>query len=141
MVINLISRNRDSWKFSVAETNLEGAKRIARICSQADNAPALIHVSHLGASQASPSKYLQVKHSAEKAVHAIYPAAIIVRPAMLFGMEDRLINAIAEYGRYSFGLACVHQGAELVRRPVYVGDAAEGLTRIARDAKHLSSGK
>lgn len=57
--------------------------------------PRLVHVSHLNASSSSPSKFYQSKAKGEEAVKAAFPSATIIRPAAMFGYEDKLLNNIA----------------------------------------------
>jgi NADH dehydrogenase (ubiquinone) 1 alpha subcomplex subunit 9 len=49
----------------------------------------------LNASQNSTSKFYQSKAEGEERVRAAFPNATIVRPAGMYGFEDRLLNNIA----------------------------------------------
>lgn len=54
-----------------------------------------VHVSHLNAAEHSPSKFYATKYEGELAVKDAFPDATIVRPATLFGYEDRLLTNMA----------------------------------------------
>ena len=54
-----------------------------------------MHVSHLNASHDSPSAFYRSKAKGEELVKEAYPSATIVRPATMFGYEDRLLNNMA----------------------------------------------
>jgi len=49
----------------------------------------------LNASKASPSKFYQTKAEGEELVKAAFPGATIVRPATMFGYEDKLLTNMA----------------------------------------------
>jgi NADH dehydrogenase (ubiquinone) 1 alpha subcomplex subunit 9 len=71
-----------------------GAERIAKIAAEA-GVSRLVHMSHLNASHDSPSKFYQSKAEGEERVKAAFPSATIVRPAQMFGYEDKLLNNMA----------------------------------------------
>ena len=54
-----------------------------------------MHVSHLNASANSTSSFYQSKAEGEEKVKAAFPTATIVRPASMYGYEDRLLNNMA----------------------------------------------
>ena len=57
------------------------------------------------------------------ALHEAFPAATIVRPASMFGDEDRFLNRIALMGG-SFPFIPMVDGGASKQQPVYVDDAA-----------------
>lgn len=76
------------------EVNADGAADIARACKEF-GVPRLIHTSCLRASLNALSEYSRTKAEGEDRVREIYPEAVIIRPATIFGTQDRLINGIA----------------------------------------------
>ena len=56
---------------------------------------------------------------------------IIVRPATIFGAEDRFLNWIAYWNASSFPLPIINNGANLVQ-PVFVHDVAKAIMHIMR---------
>ena len=73
---------------------MKGAATIAKVAAQ-EGVSRFVHVSHLNASANSPSKFYQTKARGEEAVKAAFPSATIIRPAAMFGYEDKLLNNIA----------------------------------------------
>lgn len=71
--------------------NAKGPASIARIAAE-NGVENFIHVSHLNASPDSKSKFYATKYEGEMAVQEAFPSATIVRPAAMFGYEDRLLN-------------------------------------------------
>jgi NADH dehydrogenase (ubiquinone) 1 alpha subcomplex subunit 9 len=118
--------------FKMKDVNVDGAKRIAKVCKDAGVAR-LIHLSSLLADANSPSVFLRTKAEGEAALKEVYPASqtIIVRPSVLFGHEDRLLNLIGVFSASPFGYPTVNKG-HTKRSPLYVGDLAEALLRLAQ---------
>ena len=73
---------------------MDGAERIAKIAAQA-GVPRFIHVSHLNASPNSTSAFYKSRFEGEEKVKEAYPGATIVRPAAMYGYEDRFLNNMA----------------------------------------------
>lgn len=80
--------------FSYRDANALGPARIADISAKS-GVSRFVHVSHLNAAADSPSKFYQAKAEGEVLVKDAFPAATIVRPASMFGYEDKLLNNIA----------------------------------------------
>lgn len=74
--------------------HVAGAKSIAHI-AQESGVSKFIHVSHLNASLDSPAQFYRSKAEGEIAVKEAFLDATIVRPAAMFGYEDRLLNNMA----------------------------------------------
>jgi uncharacterized protein YbjT (DUF2867 family) len=89
----------------------------------------MIHVSALGADPESPSHYARAKATAEKAVLAAVPAAVLLRPSILFGPEDDFFNRFAAMARMLPVLPLVG-GGHTRFQPVFVGDVAAAIADI-----------
>lgn len=96
----------------------------------------LIHVSALGASADNESEWFRTKALGEEAVRAEFPEATIVRPATLFGDEDKFLNWFAYMacrlpgGRRDGWVPMLGKGDQLVQ-PVFVKDVAEAIVQAA----------
>ena len=75
----------------------EGAARIARLAASAGVAR-LVHVSAIGADPASPSAYGRSKAAGEAGVREAMPSATILRPSVVFGLEDKFFNLFGRHG-------------------------------------------
>jgi len=113
--------------------------RTHAVASRASPAPAplapqgvtnLIHLSALGADPYSISEWARTKAAGEQAVRAIAPGATIVRPADIFGAEDRFLNWIAKMYVTLPRVPLVEGGMARVQ-PVYVDDVAQAIFKIA----------
>jgi NADH dehydrogenase (ubiquinone) 1 alpha subcomplex subunit 9 len=78
--------------FSFKEVNVDIASKIARIAAETPSVKQLVHVSALAANPDSTSEWARTKYEGEMAVKEIFPEATIIRPATLFGVEDRFLN-------------------------------------------------
>eukprot|EP00128_Syssomonas_multiformis_P016121 Colp12_sorted_trinity150504_noHs@10050 len=137
VVFNLVGQDYKTRNFDFHDVHVEGAQAIARACKEA-GVERLIHVSALNASVDSPSAFLQSKALGEEAVRAEFPAATIIRPANIFGLEDRYLNRIAVYSKYPGGVPLV-SGGHAKKSPVFVGDVSNAMVNAMRDPN--SAGK
>jgi NADH dehydrogenase (ubiquinone) 1 alpha subcomplex subunit 9 len=80
-----------SRNYDYSSVHVEGAKSIARVAAQ-NGISKFVHVSHLNASLDSKSKFYQTKAEGELAVREAFPESAIIRPSIMFGYEDRLLN-------------------------------------------------
>lgn len=114
--------------------------RAAAQAARETGATAFVHLSALGADAESPSLYCASKAAGEAAAREVFPDAIVLRPSVVFGPEDKFLNRFA--GMISsaptvFGRAVVpvlSAGAKF--QPVHVVDVARAVVRalIASEA-------
>ena len=83
----------------------------------------IVHLSVTNASTASPLSYFRGKGLVEEAIHASGISYGIVRPTLVFGLEDLLINNIAWTLR-RMPLMATASGGRFEFQPVYVDDVA-----------------
>ncbi len=86
----------------------------------------LVHVSAIGADENSRSRYARSKAAGERLVLAAAPAAIIMRPSIIFGPEDDFFNRFAALARISPVLPLVG-GGHTRFQPVFAGDVAQAI--------------
>ena len=121
--INLIGVQSQRGAQTFAAVHVSGARDIAR-ASAAQGLGVLVHVSGIGADAESHSPYISSKGQGEAALREAFPAAIILRPSVVFGPEDDFLNRFALLARYLPALP-LFGGGETKMQPVYVGDVAE----------------
>ena len=80
--------------FDIRSVNAVGAGRIAKISAES-GVSQFYQLSHLNASANSPSELYRAKAEGEELVRAAFPTATIIRPATMFGYEDKLLNNMA----------------------------------------------
>ncbi|CAL5436484.1 unnamed protein product [Camellia sinensis] len=132
VVINLIGREYETRNYSFEEVNHSMAEQLAVIAKEHGGIMRFIHVSCLGASLSSPSRMLRAKAAAEEAIMQELPEATIMRPAVMIGTEDRVLNNWAHFAKnYSF-LPLIGDGSTKIQ-PVYVVDVASGIVAALKD--------
>ncbi|MGV8995735.1 MAG: complex I NDUFA9 subunit family protein [Parvibaculaceae bacterium] len=122
-VINLVGILYEGGKQSFDAVQDEGAGRVARL-SKAAGVPVFVQMSSISS---DVSAYGRSKAAGEAAVLAVYPDAAILRPSVIFGIEDQLFNRFATLARL-FPVLPVVEGACRMQ-PVYVKDVAEAIAR------------
>ena len=125
-VVNLVGVLHNSGRQTFGAVHAFGARAVAEAARGAG--AGLTHVSAIGASRNSPSAYARSKAEGERAVHETIKNAVVFRPSIVFGPEDRFFNRFAGMARYSPFLPLIGGGATRFQ-PVYVGDVAEAIAR------------
>ena len=127
-VVNLVGVLRQSGRQRFSRLHRDGPAGLAKAAMQA-GVSTFVHVSALGASQASSSLYAKSKAEGEMRVREGFPAATILRPSVVFGPEDNFFNRFAGLARLwplvPF-LPLIGGGATKFQ-PVYVGDVAAAI--------------
>ncbi len=130
VVINLLGILFERRPGDFARIQAEAPGRIARAAAAAGVAH-LVHVSAIGADAGSDSLYARSKAEGEAVVRAAFPAAVILRPSLVFGPEDAFFNRFARLAQMLPFMPVVH--GETKFQPVYVGDVADAvMAAIAR---------
>ncbi|KAH7103489.1 NAD(P)-binding protein [Auriculariales sp. MPI-PUGE-AT-0066] len=125
IVYNLVGRDYETKNFDYHAVNVEAARTIANVTARA-GVPRFVQVSHLNAAHDSPSAFYRTKRQGEDAVRQEFPNATIVRPATMFGWEDKLLNKLHRWPIW-FKL---NNGQTRVR-PTHVLDVAQALANLA----------
>lgn len=123
-------------RFPHGGVNFETAVRNSRTLIQAARdagVKRIVHVSIANPSVESPLAYYRGKAEVEEAVRESGMSYAIVRPTVIFGAEDILINNIAWFARHLpvFGIP---GNGQYGIRPIYVEDMARLLVASVADA-------
>jgi NADH dehydrogenase len=125
-VVNCVGVLNEVGKNGFDAVQAEGAGRIARIAAELGVGD-LVQLSAIGADAESASAYARSKAAGEAAVQEAFPAAVILRPSVVFGSEDQFFNRFAAMSRFGPILPVV--GAETKFQPVYVDDVAQAAVK------------
>ena len=120
-VINCVGVLAESGKQTFDALLDDGAARIARVAAE-EGVARLVHVSAIGADERSDSEYAAAKGRGEAAVRDAFPDAVILRPSIVFGVDDGFFNKFGAMARLSPVLPLV--GPNTRFQPVYVDDVA-----------------
>jgi NADH dehydrogenase (ubiquinone) 1 alpha subcomplex subunit 9 len=127
IVYNLVGADANTKNFSMADVNIESARRIAQAASD-HGVPRLVHVSSYNADPNSSSIFYATKGIGEQTVRDIYPDVTIVRPSIVYGAEDKFLNELGDNLRF---LTVNHMQEKIF--PVHVIDVVTALERIGFD--------
>lgn len=123
-VVNCAGILAESGKQTFDAIHTEGAAMVAEIAAE-EGVPALVHISSIGASVESTSRYAQSKAEGEALVQTVYPDAIVLRPSVIFGTEDDFFNRFATLAKLSPIVPIF--GADTLMQPIYVDDVAAAV--------------
>lgn len=128
-VVNLVGVLWENGRQKFQTLHVMGARTIAEQ-AKAAGATRLVQVSALGADVNSSSKYLRTKAEGEAAVRAVFPGAVVIRPSVVFGAEDKFFNKFGQMAALFPALPLIG-GGETKFQPVYVGDVAAVVAKAA----------
>lgn len=134
-VINLIGILHERKKGDFRTAHVDFIKSLVSACTR-NNIKRLLHISALGADQASgSSNYLRSKGEGENLLHTFGQKDLEVtsfQPSVVFGKNDQFINRFASILKLCVGvfpLAC----PQSQMAPVYVGDLVERIVKTIGD--------
>uniref|UniRef100_A0A7S0IXH7 NAD-dependent epimerase/dehydratase domain-containing protein n=1 Tax=Calcidiscus leptoporus TaxID=127549 RepID=A0A7S0IXH7_9EUKA len=131
VVINLLGRQTETRRWSFNDINVSFPSVLAEVCAE-KGVDRLIHVSALAAALDSPSAWARSKAVGEAALKEAFPSATILRPATLFGDEDKFLNRMAIISRHVpfFPLS---NGGIAKQQPVHVDNVARAVFNALAD--------
>jgi NADH dehydrogenase len=136
-VVNLVGIQTESWRQTFEAVHVAGARAIAKAARES-GVKSLVHVSAIGANPTSTSAYFRTKAAAEREILGEFPNCVILRPAVVFGPEDRLFNRLAAMTRLLPFLPLVGRGKTKFQ-PLYVGDVAAAIATACAERANLDS--
>jgi len=129
--INLVGILYEQSRQRFQTLHAKGAEDVANAAAK-QGITRFVQMSALGADLEAGSKYARTKAMGEEAVRKAIPQAVIIRPSVVFGVDDSLFNRFA-------GLASLLPviplpgGGETKFAPVYVGDLALAIANAVSD--------
>ncbi|WP_420434719.1 complex I NDUFA9 subunit family protein [Hyphobacterium sp.] len=130
-VVNLVGILAESGSQRFASLQAKGARNIAEAAAAA-GARRFVQISAIGANPDSESRYAKTKAEGEEAVARVFPGAVILRPSIVFGAEDKFFNRFADMARFAPALP-LPGGGKMKIQPVFVGDVADCVANAIDD--------
>lgn len=124
-VVNLVGILHQEGAQSFDAVQSRGAAAIAE-CARAAGIENFVQLSAIGADPDSASAYARTKAEGERAVRDLVPTAAIMRPSIIFGLEDNFFNKFAAMAMMSPALPMIG-GGKTKFQPVYVDDIADAI--------------
>lgn len=122
--------------YGYEETLVTIPQTIARISREA-GVKAFIHMSALSANPNSKSKWARCKARGEEVVRQEFSDAIIIRPADVFGHEDKFLNYIGTASAMLPIIPMTNYGQTLCQ-PVHCSDLGVAVNRIINGYKEFA---
>ena len=97
----------------------------------------LIHVSALGVSTNSESKYSRSKAEGENQMLEHFPKGKILRPSLLFGKGDNFFGQFSEMSKFSPILPVISTSTKF--QPVFVEDVSKAIIKLIKDRKNKNN--
>ena len=127
-VVNAVSLYVEHGRETFHSVHVESAQRLAAQARVA-GVKRFVHVSGIGSDAASPSLYIRKRGEGELTVRAAFADATVIRPAVMFGLDDAFLTTILKlmgrlpiYPMFGRGLTKL--------QPAYVEDVAEAIVRV-----------
>ena len=98
---------------------------LAKVCSE-NNVKKIVHLSALGISKKTKSKYMLSKKIGEENLLNNFKNTYILRPSVIFGPEDKFFNKFASLAQFFPALPLIG-GGKTKFQPIYVGDVAKAI--------------
>lgn len=127
VVYNLIGRDYPTKNYSLEDVHVGGTERIVEAVAKYD-VDRYIHVSSHSANPQSASEFYATKGRGEQVARSLFPETTIVRPAPIFGFEDRLLLRLAS----ALNLFTSNHMQEKFR-PVHAIDVGAALEKMLYD--------
>ena len=129
LVVNCVGILFEKGKNGFTKIHTELPRVIAKACAT-EKVSRFVHISALGCDQAH-SKYAKSKYNGEQAIFENFPRATILRPSVVFGVEDSFFNMFAKLSIVLPALPLIG-GGKTKLQPVYVGDVADAVATAAK---------
>lgn len=137
-VINLIGTLFEDKDKNYYKLHIDFPTMISKICHKL-KVNRFIHISALGIDKALTSKYAITKLSGEKFVMNNYQNAIILRPSIIFGLEDKFVNIILKILQISPIIMYVN--TQTLLQPIYVFDLIDMIINSLDESSEIVCGK
>jgi uncharacterized protein YbjT (DUF2867 family) len=127
-VVNAVSLYAEHGHQTFESVHVNAAARVARH-SRESGVRRLLHLSGIGADRSSPSRYIASRGRGETAVRGEFSAAVIIRPAVMFGAGDALLDPLVKLMRALPAFPMFGRGRTRLQ-PSWVDDVAEAIARV-----------
>ena len=140
VVINLLGKHFETSRWSYNDVHVTFPGVLASVCAE-QGVERFVHVSAMGAAPDAPSAWARSKFIGEESVRDAFPGATILRPATIFGDEDKFLNRIAKLSQLLPYYPMGSDAASAKQQPVYCDDVAQAVFNAATAPGNSAAGK
>ncbi len=137
IVVNMVGVLFEKGRQNFDNLHHKAPAKLAELASK-NGVKKFVHISALGVDKATTSKYAKSKLQGENAILQAFPNATILRPSVIFGVEDNFYNQFAKMINW-FHAAPLIAGGKTKFQPTYVVDVAKAIVKTCVD--DVTSGK
>ena len=129
--VNAVGIHHETGRQKFRAVHVEGAANVARAARDL-GVGRLVLISGVGAGEATDADgYIGSKGEGERVTREAFPDATVLRPSVMFGQGDKVLNDFAELAVVSPLLPLI--GPETKLQPVFVGDVARAVVQAIVD--------
>jgi uncharacterized protein YbjT (DUF2867 family) len=132
-VVNAVSLYVESGSETFRSVHVEAAARVAGAARRA-GVKRLAHLSGMGADPASSSPYIRSRGEGEAAVQAAFTDVVIIRPGVMFALDDGFLTTILLLLRLLPAYPMFGDGRTRLQ-PVYADDVAAAIAQVLRQSE------
>ncbi len=132
-VVNLIAILHGSEE-AFQKVHVQWPLALARACRTA-GVHRIVHISALGASAESASRYQRSKAGGEAALLGSGLDVTVLRPSVIFGADDKFLNTFAKLQQVLPVIPLA--GSQARFQPVWVGDVASAVVQCLRERRTI----
>ena len=140
VVINLLGKHFETSRWSYNDVHVTFPGVLASVCAE-QGVERFVHLAAMGAAPDAPSAWARSKFIGEESVRDAFPGATILRPATIFGDEDKFLNRIAKLSQLLPYYPMGSDAASAKQQPVYCDDVAQAIFNAATAPGNSAAGK
>lgn len=130
-VVNLVAVFHENGRQRFQAVHVMGVRTIAE-AAKARGIARFVQMSGIGADASSPAKYIRTRGEGEQALREVIPDAVVIRPSLIFGPEDRSFNLFAKLAAY-LPVVPLPGGGHTPFAPVFVSDVSAATAQAVID--------
>jgi uncharacterized protein YbjT (DUF2867 family) len=131
-VVNAVSLYVERGKVTFHAVHVAAAERLAKEARKA-GVERFVQISGIGADAQLASPYIRARGQGERVVRAAFPVATIIRPAVMFGLDDAFLNTLIKLLRRLPVYPMFGRGRTRLQ-PADVEDVAEAAAKVMQQS-------
>jgi len=137
IIFHLAGEEHYGAQANLEKTDVQGTKNLAAAAADA-GVDRFIYLSHLGAASHSAYAVLEAKGKAEEHIRKGGTPYTIFRSSLIYGVEDRFTNSLAQMIRYAPGVFPLPAAGRAVIQPIWVEDVVTCMMWTLDSAEALN---
>jgi uncharacterized protein YbjT (DUF2867 family) len=128
VLVNLVGTTTAKSAQAFYALHRDAPQRLAQ-AAQRSGVERFVQVSAMGVAIDAPSFADRSKAAGERAVRDAFPGAIIIRPALVYGLDDHFFSTFAPLARRALAIPLIGGGRTRFQ-PMHVDDVTDAMARL-----------